>query len=92
VRGDEAVERVEVLSRLAVELAHDAAGERERRLRVARAIHRHEPERGLGPDQRLAPERRCGTYAEALAAVLVAHPFALSRPRSAITTAALAHE
>ena len=32
--------------------------DRERRLRVARAVHGHEPERGLGPDQRLAPERR----------------------------------
>ncbi len=88
VGRDEAIERVEALARRAVELADDAAGDHERRHPIARAVHRHEAERGIRPDQRLPPERRRGAHPEALAARLVAHAGVLSSPRSAITSAA----
>ncbi len=88
VGGDEAVERVELAARLAVELAHDAVADHERRLRIARAVHGDETERRLGADQRLAAERGGRPHAEALAARLLAHPAIRSRPRSAIAMAA----
>ena len=88
VRGDEAVERVEALARLPVELADDAVGDDQRRFRIARPIHGDEAERGLGADQRLAPERRGRAHPEALAARFVAHASLRSRSRSASTMAA----
>ena len=89
MRGDEAVERVEALARLAVELADDAVGDHERRLGIAGAVHRDEPERGLGRGSASrAAAARVGAHAEALAARLVAHASLRSRPRSASTTAA----
>ena len=92
VGGDEAVERVEALARLAVELADDAVRDHERRLRVAGAVHGDEPERRLGPDQRLAPERRRRAHAEALAARLLAHSGAPQQAALGHHDGGLAHE
>ena len=88
VGRDEAIERVEALARLAVELADDTVLDHERRRGVAGAVHGHEAERRLGPDQRLAPERRLArTRKRSLrgSSLTVA---ARNSPRSAITTAA----
>ncbi len=88
VGRDEAIERVEALARLAVELCDDTVLDDERRRWIAGSVHGHEAERRVGADQRLAPERRLRAHTEALAAGLLAHPAGLSWPRSAITTAA----
>ena len=53
---DERVEHVEVLLARAVDLDDSPVLDREARLRVVRAVHRHEPELRVRRDQQLAPE------------------------------------